>query len=306
MGDSTGANAGGLHPFVSVVVPTLGADLLGHCLSALEAQSYPRDRYEVIVVDNGCAGLHELFGDSYSAVVFLEEGVRSSYAARNRGIESARGEVVAFTDADCIPEPSWIAEGVADLSCAPRCGLVAGEIRLFFRQADHPNACELFERIFTFQQQRYAEEEHFGSTSNVFTWRRVIDDIGGFDGSVKSGGDREWGNRVFNSGYEVNYSATAIVSHPTRASLRALLARSARIAGGEHDLWSKRSRRWARAFVVLPRYLLPTSRLATVFQDSRLSTGAEKFRVCAIVMVVSYVKLFERLRVLAGGEKRRR
>src|SRR5262245_46024865 len=103
-------------PFVSVIIPVYNnPDGLRRCLHALEAQTYPKSRYEIIVVDNGSDTPPADMVRAFDRVTLLEEAVPSSYAARNRGLAQARGEVIAFTDSDCIPAPDWLAHGVANL-----------------------------------------------------------------------------------------------------------------------------------------------------------------------------------------------
>ena len=92
-------------PTVSVVVPFLThGERLELCLRALEAQTYPRERYNVLVVDNGGI-LPRDFAARWPSVSVLREDKPGSYAARNRGIGVSRGEIVCFTDADCVPAP---------------------------------------------------------------------------------------------------------------------------------------------------------------------------------------------------------
>ena len=92
-------------PFISVIIPVWNSpDLLAKCLAALAVQSYPRERYEVLVVDNGSTDSTAAVARNYPFVTLLSEPVPGAYRARNRGLAAARGEYVAFTDADCIPD----------------------------------------------------------------------------------------------------------------------------------------------------------------------------------------------------------
>ncbi|MGH7859534.1 MAG: glycosyltransferase family A protein, partial [Candidatus Binatia bacterium] len=119
-------------PLVSVVVPTFGdAEGLGRCLAALELQTYPADRYEVVVVDNGSRPAVVL-PESRRARRLEIEPKPGSYAARNRGVRSSRGEIFAFTDADCAPRADWLEQGVAALGIDPAVHPVAGRIELTF------------------------------------------------------------------------------------------------------------------------------------------------------------------------------
>ncbi len=102
---------------VSVIVPTCGrTELLKRCLAALCTQRFDKDRYEIIVVDD--VGSIE----TKRVVDGIDHGVRCRYipvvgrhgpaAARNAGIRVSRGEIIAFTDDDCIPRPDWLNAGV--------------------------------------------------------------------------------------------------------------------------------------------------------------------------------------------------
>lgn len=218
-------------PFVSVVIPVYNdGDRLLKCLKALYLQTYPYSCYEVIVVDN--ASTENIFGvcQQFPNVKYLLEAKRGSYAARNHGVRAAKGEVIAFTDSDCVPVKSWIAEGVRSLLENPAAGIVAGHIEFFFT-GSRLTVGEYVDSIFYLRQEDYARSHHFGATANVFTKRSVIDSVGYFNERLVSMGDREWGQRVFASGLAVIYSPSTIVFHPARKT-QELLKKARRCASG--------------------------------------------------------------------------
>ncbi len=228
-------------PFVSVIIPVLDDQpRLDRCLAALAAQSYPGDRFEVVVVDNGSDPPIQVPPGRARVVVDPRPG---SYAARNTGVQAARGTVLAFTDADCLPEPEWLERGVARLRAVPRCGLVGGAIELFPRDQDRPTAAELCELMTGFPQQRFVERDRFGATANVFTTREVVDQVGGFDPSLMSAGDVDFGTRVHAAGYRIVYGPDARVRHPARSSMRTLLQKVVRVEVGLRELEAARARR---------------------------------------------------------------
>jgi hypothetical protein len=100
-------------PSVSVVVPFYGADVsaLTRCVKSLLNQDYSEDRVTITVVDNNETPrlAASAFGPRCS---ILHEPGPGSYAARNRGIRESLGEIIAFTDSDCVPQRSWITAGV--------------------------------------------------------------------------------------------------------------------------------------------------------------------------------------------------
>ncbi len=167
-------------PFVSVIIPVFNdAERLRLCLQALERQSYPRDRYEVVVVDNGSDDDLQPVVDPYKQVVLLRERRPGSYAARNAGIAKAKGDILAFTDADCIPDRQWIALGAARFLAADNCGLVAGQIELFFQNPSQPTAVELYDSIkIGFPQAEFVAESHYGATANLFTSKAIVEAVG--------------------------------------------------------------------------------------------------------------------------------
>src|SRR5436190_24068624 len=103
-------------PFVSVVIPHY-SDIAGLtlCLAALRRQNWAADAFEIIVADNnssgGVAAVQAIAGDI--RVVHAPE--QGAGPARNAGVAAARGDVLAFIDADCIAEPDWLRAGVAGL-----------------------------------------------------------------------------------------------------------------------------------------------------------------------------------------------
>ncbi len=101
-------------PFVSVIIPTYHDwERLGYvCTNALfKKQTYPKDHFEAIIINNAPEDSSPEFNlpDNFK---IISESKPGSYAARNKGVSVARGEIIAFTDSDCIPCPDWIEQGV--------------------------------------------------------------------------------------------------------------------------------------------------------------------------------------------------
>ncbi|MGC5616767.1 glycosyltransferase [Georgenia sp. Z1491] len=225
------------HPTVSVVVPVYNdVPALRRCLAALQRQDYPADRVQVLVVDNASS-------EDVSAAVpedprfrLLHEARRGSYAARNTGVLEATGEVLAFTDSDCVPRPDWLRLGVAALHADPRPDAIGGAIEIFFPHGPHRRTGpEHFEAHNEFQQRRYVEEWSFAATANVFVTREVFDRVGPFDARLKSGGDTDWGTRLVGSGGRLVFAPQVVVDHPARSTWRELGRKSVRVANGIAD-----------------------------------------------------------------------
>lgn len=301
------------YPLVSVVIPVLNdAERLRTCLEALSRQTYSSDRYEIIVVDNGSDAEQDIAGVAacFSRTRTAYESYPSSFAARNKGVSLARGEIIAFTDADCLPSPQWLEQGVQYLLKQPECGLVGGRIDVYFQDPKRPTPVELYEKLTAFPQQRLVEREHFAATANVFTFKAVFEAVGGFEPSLKSSGDVEWGRRLASKGYRLVYAEAAIVQHPARRSFAQLYKRSARLAGGDYDLYNRPNqpllyRQW-HYFKLLSLSLVPPLEFVVrTLADSRLTDINQKLQVSGVMFFVRYVSAWELLRLKLGGDSAR-
>ncbi len=295
-------------PFVSVIIPVFNdGERLKLCLAALAQQTYARSHFEVIVIDNGSdhPELTQNAVEAHENATLAFEAVPGSYAARNRGLELARGEVIAFTDADCIPAPDWIERGLDQLQ-TPNCGQVVGKVKLFFADSQHPTAVELYESLTAFPQERLLREFHGGATANVLTWRHVIDRVGNFNTRLKSNGDLEWGNRVFEAGYNQIYAVDVQVSHPTRRSFEELHKRSVRLAGGVFDRFIKPSDPFIQRQKMFARLLLddltpPVHFFLKTFRNPELKHWQHKFKGFLVIFYVRYISAGEKIRLKFGG-----
>ncbi len=288
-----------VQPFVSVIVPVWNdSGRLEECLRALEGQTYPGDLYEVVVVDNGS---REPVGPSvmrHGRASLVREEMPGSYAARNKGLAHARGGVVAFTDADCLPAPDWIEKGVARLKCCGGRTVVAGRVEIFPRASRRPNAVEQYEMLFALAQRQFVGKYSFGATANLFAWRETFERVGPFHAELKSGGDLEWGRRAAGLGYSVEYDEETRVRHPARASLSQLYRKMVRVAGGLHDLRRIKGAAYLEFDRGLAWELLPPLRaVARTLGEPSLPGMRDRLKVCAVLLFVRYVQAFERLRL---------
>jgi glycosyltransferase involved in cell wall biosynthesis len=288
-------------PFVSVIIPVYNDSVrLTKCLHALDRQTYPSDRYEILVIDNGSTqSIDMLVGEHANARAALEPKP-GSYAARNKGLSVARGEVIAFTDSDCIPSPQWIAQGVEALLGNKEGGLVGGGIQVFPADPRRATAVELYDLVRGLVQKDYVHSG-FAVTANLFTFRHVIETVGPFDAELKSGGDAEWGQRAVARGFRFVYAEAASIAHPARRTLGQIYDKVARVTGGCHQVHQNDP-------VHVPlRYRLAWSRheFGTIRTDPRLRSRRERLRALAVQCFVEFVRVFERNRLRLGGKPRR-
>src|SRR4051794_8118764 len=215
-------------PVVSVVVPVRdGARDMGGCLDALPAQR-GAPPYEVLVVDNGSTDSTAATVLAHpSAPTLLTESRPGSYAARNAGITVAVGSILAFTDADCTPTPTWLAEAVAALDSAE---LAAGRIAM--HRSARPTVVERYDRAVYLRQEDLVRDHGWAVTANLVLRRSVVDDIGPFDPALPSGGDREFCLRARAAGHRLVYAPDAVLGHPPRTRIRELWTVNLRIGSG--------------------------------------------------------------------------
>jgi glycosyltransferase involved in cell wall biosynthesis len=217
---------------VSVIIPVFrGMETLGACLHALDAQSYPS--YEVIVVDNGGnPGIAELC-QTHPKVRLCHHRTPGSYSARNAGIAVAQGQIIALTDADCVPDRDWVRNGAEGLA-RNACRMAGGRIEPSFARAGAPSAIELCDVILhTMNQEQTLRECTSVAGANMWLHRSLFDRLGGFNEALYSAGDCELTQRARQHHEKIVYLADAVVHHRARRSLEELGQRYRRFAGAE-------------------------------------------------------------------------
>jgi len=210
-------------PHVSVIVPVRnGAATIRTCLDALGHVEWPARALEVVVVDNRSTDDTRAIVSGYPVRLVEESGVQSSYAARNRGVVAAHGDLLAFTDADCVPDPTWIRHLVAPFADAD-VGGVAGGIEAF--AATTP--------VERWQARRAIRAERafghpvmpFAQTANAAYPRTLVAALGGFDATVPFGGDLDFSWRMQRrTGRRLAFAPEALVRHRHRTTLRGVVA----------------------------------------------------------------------------------
>jgi len=237
--------------FVSVIIPTYHDwDRLKFCLDALRKQTYSSNNFEVIIVNNDPDDISPDL-DLPENFILIKESKPGSYAARNAGISASRGEILAFTDSDCIPDEEWIEHSVSALEQGT--SRVAGRIALFYADK-RLSLGEIYEKVFSFQQDRCVSKFDFGATANMIAYRSAFHCAGLFDETIFSCGDLEWGQRAGSCGFDIHYCDNAIVYHPARRNLIQIMNKGRRLIGGKYLRTDNRFKFFVKNFVL---HLLP-------------------------------------------------
>jgi GT2 family glycosyltransferase len=207
----------------SVIVPVRNdrGDHLRKLLVALDGQTIGRDRFEVVIGDDGSTdGSTQRLPTADGWVRVLRGPARNSYAARNRAAKGAGAPVLAFCDSDCVPEPDWLENGIAEIERTGPETIAAGAIR--FLVPARRTVWTLLDVDATKDHAR-AVENCNAETANLFVRREFFDQIGGFDDSIPEHGDFDFALRAVAAGAQLRYAASARLWHPTRNEPRSFL-----------------------------------------------------------------------------------
>ena len=174
-------------PRISVIVPFHNVErYIKVCVDGLRAQSYPRDRFEIILVDNNSTDRSAEIAAQYCDVTLLRQSEPGSYAARNMGIRAAHGEIIVTIDPDCRPDEDWLEQ--VDTSMQDEgCLILLGHQR----HANDSSGLALLE-MYESEKIAYVTERHepqlyFGYTSNMAFRRSLFDQLGLFPERVRGG-----------------------------------------------------------------------------------------------------------------------
>jgi glycosyltransferase involved in cell wall biosynthesis len=228
-------SAGGT-PFVSIVVPVLnGEGTIGDCLASLLQVDFPDERREIIVVDNGSRDRTVAIAAAFPVRV-VREPRRSRSCARNRGIAEARGELVAFTDADCAVSTNWLAELASGFE-REEVGAVAGEVVAY--PAETPVERYLAARRPAFNAWSLSQKHRWIAFPSAAVRRLVFDRIGAFDPRIPGGADIDFSWRMLAAGFEIGSRPKALVFHRHPSTIGMLVRQRFRYGRGHAALCSK-------------------------------------------------------------------
>ena len=165
---------------VSVIVPFFNSErYIKRCVEGILRQSYPRENYEILMIDNNSTDASAETVRRYPGIRLLSETKQGSYAARNRGLQEAKGEIIAFTDADCVPSHNWLHRIVTALG-TPELRIVLGRRRFgensfllsMLAAYDH----EKNQYVFNSGK----KELYYGHTNNMAMRKQLFEDLGPF------------------------------------------------------------------------------------------------------------------------------
>ena len=196
---------------VSVIIPAYNSErTIEKVIQSILIQTRPAN--EIIVVDNGSDDDTKRIVGKHPVTLLQENQIQSSYAARNKAIREANGEVLAFIDADCVAADTWLEEGVKTLS-QEGVDIVGGKVAFTF--SEKKTAAEYYDALRHFNFEKTIAENLGTGAGNLFLAKQCFEKLGLFP-EIRSGGDFIWTKKAMDSGFDVVFSAKAVVLHPAR------------------------------------------------------------------------------------------
>jgi len=282
-------------PFVSVIIPVLNEErTIRECLTSLIKMDYPVERREILVVDNGSTDRTAEIVKSFP-IQYLQEELRGSAAARNKGIKASRGEIVAFTDADCVVTTGWLWELVRAFD-EEGVGGVAGEVVAY---PPRTPAEWYAARVRHLSPQKYLSRPllPFAAFANLSFRRDVFDRIGLLDETIPLGESTDFCTRLLQgTDLKLKYAPKALLFHRHRSTVWEFVRQQWKYGRGHAQLYIKYRREipWGWRQSVLAYRELASAAWALAKSGLRYSfkDGQEDFYFCYFEFLK---KLAERL-----------
>lgn len=213
----------GFTPFVSIVVPVFNrASEIEACIRSLLDLDYPEDLREIIVVDDASVDSTPDMVSKYPVQLLRMAENRGQSAARNRGVEAARGEIIAFTDSDCIADPNWLKD-ILPFFRDERIALAGGLVDAYYKKSflDRYEAAQ--------SPLNMGEKPLIGAgdrsvfyvpTCNILFRKSAYGEIGGLNESIRVGEDVDLSWRLLARGHRLLYLPRGRVLHKHRSRFK--------------------------------------------------------------------------------------
>ena len=224
---------------ISIIVPVFeGENFIIPFFTFFKANPLPNG-IELIIVDNGSKdSFYNKFVNSGSEInnctILKYSKKQSSYAARNYGFLKAKGNIIAFTDFDCLITENYINELMN--FPASELNLVSGKIELYHVKN---NIYEVFDKYAYLKQEEYFDN-NYAATANLILNRNTFIKLKGFK-ELTSGGDNEFCKRSIKNGFCIKYDENLLVKHPLRGSYIEHIKKTKRLGIGHGQLFKTKN-----------------------------------------------------------------
>jgi GT2 family glycosyltransferase len=226
-------------PFFSIIVPTYNRPRqLAACLQSMCNLDYPRDRFQVVVIDDGSERTPDDIIGHFRGnidVSLVKQPHRGPAAARNAGAGTAKGHYLAFTGDDCSPSHDWLRALARCFAREPDSALGGSVINGLSGNACSTATHLLISYLYTYYN-ACSDSARFFTPNNFAVPAHRFSSIGGFDPSfdLGAGEDREFCDRWLRRGYGMVYAADAVVFHTHALTFREFLRLHSNYGRGTH------------------------------------------------------------------------
>ncbi|MGB3532884.1 MAG: glycosyltransferase [Microcoleaceae cyanobacterium] len=237
-------------PIFSIVIPTYNRpDRLKNCLQSMSDLNYPREQFEVIVVDDGSSVSLEPIVAPFKQninITFITQANQGPASARNTGATKAKGKFIVFTDDDCQPKPDWLNNLEAQFKLTPNC-LVGGKTLNALPENLYSTASQLLIDYLYEYYNTNREQASFFASNNFAMSKENFAQVGQFDTTfpLAAGEDREFCDRWLHQGYQMSAVPEAQIYHAHNLALKSFWRQHFNYGRGAfhfHQLRAKRER----------------------------------------------------------------
>lgn len=290
---------------VTVIIPTYNDwKRLMLCINALANQTFSAEKFEIIAINNNSNDTVPADFTIPANCKIIGEKTPGSYAARNAALKIAKGDIIGFTDSDCIPDKNWIKNAVDYFENNKNCSRIAGKIEIFFNSSK-PSKAELYDKLYAFNQREYVENSGTSVTANLFTYKNVFDKIGYFNNNLMSGGDFSWGTVAHKNGFKIDYVESIVVNHPARKNLKELIKKERRV-GGSQAIFLTKNNNFLINFSKLIIELMPRLKsMKFIYLNGKNLSIDKKIYIYIIRQYLLGIRAYERFRVQTGKKANR-
>jgi len=253
-------------PFVSVIIPAHNEETeISDAIEALLRQNYPKNKIEIIIVDDNSTDRTREVVSKYPVKLFLHAENRGAGAARNTGIKNARGDIVAFTDAHNIANENWLTNLLKHYDDQDLGGVGGADYVVF-------DTTNWKRRIILECMSLYAGSKKMATTSgsNQSFRKSILEKIGGYDENLLKSQEAEINWRVEKAGYKIEFEPNAKVYLKSRDTFKGFIKQGFFYGWGASHIVSKHPNKitFCRIFTTLFLPLIPIGYIIGYFKPS--------------------------------------
>ena len=200
-----------MKPLLSIIVPVYnGSNTISSCIEHLEKLDYPKENYEILIVDNNSDDNTKDIIQKYN-VTYLFEKKKGPAAARNFGVKNAKGDILGFVDADCLVQENWANE-IESFMISRTASVVIG----FCDHTINNITGEMYAHDYRKDWERRsisADKVSAIAAANFAIKRKLFLELGGFDENFLALEDIELGFRIIKNRYSIAFNQDLKVKH---------------------------------------------------------------------------------------------